>query len=625
MAAEVSKWASISRVAACYRAPELLQGKQAHRNSDIWSLGCILYELVTNRAAFSSSSSVLGCANSNMLTLPIPRGPGQGGDELSIILSFTLEVEASKRPSAYTIAIETRWKMFRWMAKELEGREHYAEANKAYELAIDERSQYPHIWHDIAENIPTSQASDCSPRSRSSSSATIVNLSASFDGIKQSVELNSPIDVAKAKLFGLSCTVLSRLPVFRAGAARITPMEECQSKIVAAIERAILKPQNPKHTVLYRSDQKLLSLILDGDLPNALKLVNETEYDNQYEHLGDIYVLMSDYTEAVKMYKTALRKDPSNMSLRITLGHAYFARAVVAQFNPNKDNSCGQPLLWRRNPEGDYKSEYPKAIKAYSSAEMHCGVGKGEYCTSQYIIQAYDALQHYDQALRTAKRAVKRFPHEWNVWDDLGDTQDKAIRHHCLATFALLDPRSTTLNGDGVINRYFGLALENILDMEDDLIPNFVRLCINAIERMFTADPDHVYLVSGDPVEIAKLKAQWGTSSVLSAVLILEISVKDGVYDDEALFESVDIHTLAGLLLHYLRSLPEPLISPDLYSQLLRLEGRPVLEKLTVESHGNLKMAGAIARDEVQTLLAPTSNFHLINEIAEHLYAYVVR
>lgn len=59
----------------------------------------------------------------------------------------------------------------------------------------------------------------------------------------------------------------------------------------------------------------------------------------------------------------------------------------------------------------------------------------------------------------------------------------------------------------------------------------------------------------------------------LSTVLILEISVKDGVYDDEALFESVDIHTSAGLLLHYLRSLPEPLISPYLYSELLKLEG----------------------------------------------------
>ena len=45
------------------------------------------------------------------------------------------------------------------------------------------------------------------------------------------------------------------------------------------------------------------------------------------------------------------------------------------------------------------------------------------------------------------------------------------------------------------------------------------------------------------------------------------------MYDDQALFESVDIHTAAGLLLHYLRSLPEPLISPNLYSELVKLEG----------------------------------------------------
>lgn len=516
MTAEVSKRSSYtSRGVACYRAPELLQGKQAHRKSDIWSLGCILYELVTSRAAFSSPSSVLECANSNMLTLPIPRGPGEGGDELSIILAFTLEVETSRRPSAHAIAFETGWRMFKWMAKELAGREHYAGASKAYELAIDKRSRYPHLWHDIAENILTSQASDRSPRSRSSSSATIVNLSSSFEDIKQAVELSTPKDVAKVDLFGLSCSLLSRLPVFRAGAACLRPMEECQTKIIDAIERVILKPQNPKHSVLYCSNQKLLSLIFAEDYASALKLLNETTYDNQYEHLGDIFALMGDYTEAMKMYKTALRKDPSNMSLRITLGHAYFARAVVAHFNPNKDDSSGQPLLWRRNAEGDYKSEYSKAIKAYSSVEAHCGAGKGEYCTSQYIIQAYVALQHFDQALRTAQMAVKKFPHQWNVWDDLADTQDKAIRHHCLATFALLDPRSTALNGEGVINRYFGLALEDILDMEDDLIPNFVRFCINAIERMFTADPDHVYLVSGDPVEIAKLKAQWGINPKL--------------------------------------------------------------------------------------------------------------
>ena len=65
-----------------------------------------------------------------------------------------------------------------------------------------------------------------------------------------------------------------------------------------------------------------------------------------------------------------------------------------------------------------------------------------------------------------------------------------------------------------------------------------------------------------------------GYQSFFSVILILiEISVKDGVYDDEALFESVDIHTSAGLLLHYLRSLPDPLVSPYLYSELVKLEG----------------------------------------------------
>ena len=109
-------------------------------------------------------------------------------------------------------------------------------------------------------------------------------------------------------------------------------------------------------------------------------------------------------------------------------------------------------------------------------------------------------------------------------------------------------------------------------------------------------------------------------------MLIPEISAKDGVYDDGALFESVDIHTSAGLLLHYLRSLPEPLISPYLYSELLKLEGISLIRRsLSLDSHGNLKMAGAVARDEIQALLSPNSNFHLINELAEHLYAYVLR
>lgn len=446
-----------------------------------------------------------------MLTLPIPRGPGDGGDDLSTILASMLEIGTSRRPSAKDLAVEMGWKMFRWLARSLVGRELYAEAKRAYELAIERRSHYAHLWFDVAESIPISPAAKRLQRSRSSSSATIINL-LSLNGDEE-VELSTPADIAPMGLYEFACSVLSKTPSL--GAGSLTHTEEAQTRTIEAVERLILKPQNPKHSVLFCSDSTRLNLLFEGDCPNALKCGNQLLDDIQYEHLGDIYAIMGDYTEALKMYKTALRNDPSNMSLRISLGHSYFARAVVAQYNPTRDDSSGQPLLWRRNPEGDYKIEYSKAIKAYSSVGAHCGVGNVECVTSKYIVEAYVALQHFDQALKTAQLAVKKHLCQWNVWDDLADTQDKAIGHHCLATFALMDPRSTALNGEGVINRYFGLALADILEMENDLIPNFVRLCINAIERQFTTDPEHVYLVSGDSLEIAKLKAQWGVNRTI--------------------------------------------------------------------------------------------------------------
>ena len=497
------------RAAGCYRGPELLQGNSTcTHKSDIWSLGCILYELITKRVAFSSPSSVLECSDSKMLTLPIPRGPGDGGENLSIILASMLQIDPSRRPTARQLAVEVGWKMYRWLAKSLVGRELYAGARKAYELAIKKRSHYAHLWFLVAENLPTSIATEEIKRRRSSSSTTIVNFSAlSADNETESY---TPKDVSKTKLYEFACSLLSRTPDFGCGPHSVTAIEGAQARTIEAAERVILKPQNPRRSILYYSDSTLLNLLFNGDYRNALQHGNESMDENKYEYLGDIYAQMGDYTEALKMYKTALRKDPSNMSLRTSLGHAYFARAVKAQYNPTKDEYNRQPLLLRRNPEGDYKTEYSKAIKAYASVESHCGVDKGGVGTSKYIIQAYIALQHYDQALRTAKVAAKKHSHEWSVWDDLADTQDNAIRHHYFATFTLMDPRSTAVNGEGVMTRYFGLSLDDILEMEDDLIPNFVRLCINAIERKFTADPEHVYSVSGIPAEIAKLKAQWG-------------------------------------------------------------------------------------------------------------------
>ena len=41
----------------CYISPELCEGKPYNQKSDIWALGCVLYELTTLKRAFEAAVS----------------------------------------------------------------------------------------------------------------------------------------------------------------------------------------------------------------------------------------------------------------------------------------------------------------------------------------------------------------------------------------------------------------------------------------------------------------------------------------------------------------------------------------------------------------------------------------
>lgn len=41
----------------CYISPEICEGRKYHKKSDVWSLGCILYELATLKKAFEGEVS----------------------------------------------------------------------------------------------------------------------------------------------------------------------------------------------------------------------------------------------------------------------------------------------------------------------------------------------------------------------------------------------------------------------------------------------------------------------------------------------------------------------------------------------------------------------------------------
>ena len=84
-----------------YMAPEVLNGEAYNHKADMWSLGCILYELVTLKPAFNGSSMMA-------LMLAITKGqyepiPAKLHPAVAPFAVKLLQVDPARRPSAEQI------------------------------------------------------------------------------------------------------------------------------------------------------------------------------------------------------------------------------------------------------------------------------------------------------------------------------------------------------------------------------------------------------------------------------------------------------------------------------------------------------------------------------------------
>jgi len=113
-----------------YLSPEICLGKPYHWSSDIWSMGCILYEMCANRVPFDAPD--LKTLITKITKGPPPELPDGYPGELVALHKELLERDSQKRPKAAEILkAPVIQEMVKKMLEEVKGEEDVAAAEAA--------------------------------------------------------------------------------------------------------------------------------------------------------------------------------------------------------------------------------------------------------------------------------------------------------------------------------------------------------------------------------------------------------------------------------------------------------------------------------------------------------------
>ncbi|CAM5116573.1 unnamed protein product [Natator depressus] len=146
-------------------------------------------------------------------------------------------------------------------------------------------------------------------------------------------------------------------------------------------------------------------------------------------------------------------------------------------------------------------------------------------------------------------------------------TERKRVKSK-LRRFIVKRPPLQSLQEKGLIrDQVFGCRLDALCQRENDMVPRFVRLCVEAVEQRAGLDADGIYRVSGNLAVIQKLRFAVDRERAVTSdgrYVFPEQPCQGRARPEERLSladpEWDDVHVVTGALKLFFRELPEPLV-----------------------------------------------------------------